>query len=167
MVVEALDAWSREAVGPGLRRVPAGSLHVTLAFLGEQPDEEAPAIGAAVAACAHPVAGLRLGAPVWLPPRRPGVLALDVVDEDGACARLQASVAGRLTAIGACEEEHRAFRPHVTVARTRRGAAIDRGPVPPAPDVGPFAGASLTLYRSVLGAPGARYEALTRVALGP
>ena len=51
-VVEALDGWAREVVRAreGLRQVPAASLHLTLAFLGERPDEEVEAIGAAVLA---------------------------------------------------------------------------------------------------------------------
>ena len=127
-MVAALDRWAAEAAGEGLRRVPAASLHVTLAFLGERPDAEADALGAAVAGAASPVGGLRVGAPAWLPPRRPGVLAVDLVDGDGACARLQAAVATALADLGAFRPERRPFRPHVTVARVRRGARPERGP---------------------------------------
>jgi len=167
-VVEALDGWAQEVVrdGDGLRRVPAASLHLTLAFLGERPEEEVEAIGAAVLGCASPVPGLALGAPAWLPARRPGVLAIDVVDGEGACARLQAAVSAALVALGACAPDRRRFRPHVTVARVRRGARVDGRSVAPGPAVGPFAGAALTVYRSRLGAPGARYEALARADLG-
>ena len=167
-MVAALDRWAAEAAGEGLRRVPAASLHVTLAFLGERPDAEAEALGAAVAAAASSVSGLRLGAPAWLPPRRPGVLAVDLEDGDGACARVQAAVATVLVDRGAFTPERRAFRPHVTVARVRRGARLEREPSLPAPPAGgPFAATALTLFRSRLGAGPARYEALTRVLLGP
>lgn len=151
----------------GLRAVPATSLHLTLAFLGERPEEEVEAIGAAVLASAAPVPALRLGEPAWLPSlRRPGVLAVDVVDGEGACSRLQAAVSAALVGLGVLEPERRRFRPHVTVARVRRGARVDRRLVPDRPAVGAFAGAALTVYRSRLGAPGARYDALARAELG-
>ncbi|HWT95146.1 MAG TPA: 2'-5' RNA ligase family protein, partial [Solirubrobacteraceae bacterium] len=51
-VVAALSAWAGAAERPGLRILPAASLHVTLAFLGERPDGEADAIGSAVLAAA-------------------------------------------------------------------------------------------------------------------
>ena len=109
-VVDALDGWAREAVRdrPGLRAVPAASLHVTLAFLGERPGEEVPAIGATVLACATPVPDLALAAPAWLPPRRPGVLAVDVDDGQGACAQLQRAVVAALAGLGALTPERRA-----------------------------------------------------------
>ena len=169
-VVEALDGWGRTAVAARpqvLRAVPAASLHLTLAFLGERPEEEVEAIGAAVLGCADAVPGLALGAPAWLPPRRPGVLAVDVVDPAGACGRLQGAVSAALVALGACSPERRPFRPHVTVARVRRGARVDRGALPPGPVAEPFSGTALTVYRSLLGPSGARYEPLARARLVP
>jgi 2'-5' RNA ligase len=62
------------------------------------------------------------------------------------------------------EPERRRFRPHVTVARVRHGAAPRRGGLPDAPKAD-FAGEALVLYRSYLGGGPARYEALERVAL--
>lgn len=165
-MVVALDRWAAEAAGDGLRRVPAASLHVTLAFLGERREEEAEAVGDAVAASAAPVAGLGFGERAWLPPRRPGVLAVDLVDGDGACGRVQAAVAAALVKLGAFAPERRQFRPHVTVARVRRGARPDPAArLPALPDQDPFAATALTLYRSVLGGRAARYDALRRVTL--
>ena len=112
--------------------LPAESLHVTLAFLGERPDEEAEAIGEAVAACA------RAGAAGCGSASRRGwaaasALALDLVDGAGrvrgAAGRC---VAEALAALGAYEPEQRPFRPHVTVARVRRGARVARGAARPA-----------------------------------
>jgi RNA 2',3'-cyclic 3'-phosphodiesterase len=162
-VVEALVRWARAAEQPGLRLLPAESLHVTLAFLGERPDEEAGEIGAAVLACATPVPELRLGEPAWL--GRGSALSLDLVDGAGACAALQGCVSDALAALGAYTPELRPFRPHVTVARVRRGARISRGKVPPPPDVGSFSGTALTLFRSALSPKGARYRALSRADL--
>lgn len=164
-VVDALDAWGAAAARDGLRRVPAASLHLTLAFLGERPEDEVDAIGAALGACATPVRGLCLGAAAWLPPRRPGVLAVDIADGEGACRALQAAVSGALVGLGVFTPERRSFRPHVTVARVRRGARVDQRPLPDLAPIAPFAGTALTLYRSRLGAPGARYEPLVRTVL--
>ena len=163
-VVDTLAGWARSAARDGLRLVPPESLHVTLAFLGERPDDEAEAIGAAVRDVAASVPGLALAAPAWLPPRRPGVLAVDLVDAGGACARIQAAVSAKLVALDVFTPETRPFRPHVTVARVRRGARVAKN-VPEVPDAGTFAATSLTLYRSLLGPQGARYDALARTDL--
>jgi 2'-5' RNA ligase len=140
--------------------VPRESLHVTLAFLGEQPDPDA--IAAAVGAIAPRPVPLALAAPAWLPPRRPRVLALDLHDPSGACARLQAEVSEALRSV--YTPEKRAFRPHVTVARVRKGARVDTA-MPAAPARRTFAAAALTLYRSRLSPHGARYEAVARTPL--
>ena len=162
-VVQGLVRWARAAEQPGLRLLPTESLHVTLAFLGERPDEEAEPIADAVRATAAPVPGLSLAEAAWLPPRRPGVLAVDLAD-DGACARLQQAVAAALAGLGAYTPERRPFRPHVTVARVRKGARVDRS-VPPIPDSGTFAAPAVTLYRSRLSPKGASYAALARIPL--
>jgi 2'-5' RNA ligase len=145
--------------------VPAESLHVTLCFLGTRPVDEAAAIGAAVVGCAAPVPGLGLRAAAWLPRRRPGVLAIDLDDAQGACAALQRSLARSLAALGAYEPGRRRFRPHVTVARVRRGARVEDPAVPVLPALPAFAGAAVTLFRSELAPGGARYEALARAVL--
>ena len=158
----ALEGWGRACERPGLRLLPAASLHVTLAFLGARPDDEAPAIAEAVTACAAPVPGLRTGGAAWL--GRGGALAADLEDPGGACAALQARVSAALVALGAYAPEERAFRPHVTVARVRKGARVSRS-VPDPPALGPFAGAGLTLFESHLSPKGARYSRVARADL--
>ncbi len=162
----ALDAWSAQALGDReeLRRVPLESLHVTLCFLGSRPEEEVEEIAAAALACAAPVPELRAAPPAWLPPRQPRVLAVDLEDVDGACGRLQACVSEALAALGAYEPERRAFRPHVTVARVRKGQRARRSLLEP-PAIPPFPGHALTLFASRLSPGGARYEALARATL--
>jgi RNA 2',3'-cyclic 3'-phosphodiesterase len=172
-----LAAWERE-----LRPVPVAALHVTLCFLGSLPLDDADAIGAAVVRAvtvggAHssgvgaggpPVGGLALGAPLWLPRRRPHALTLALADRDGALGRLQGELAAALAAGGWFDAEERPFLPHVTVARVRRSGdprALARQELAEPPPLA-FAGEAVALYRSHLGRGGARYEALTRVALG-
>jgi 2'-5' RNA ligase len=161
---DALVAWRpRDAA---LRPVAPEALHVTLAFLGARDEAEAPAIGALLGPLARPVRSLALGEPIWLPPRRPGVLAVRVADGDGALGSLQVDVAGALGRAGVFAPERRAFLAHVTVARVRRGVTVAaearRAGGPPAV---PFAAPAVTLYRSHLSPRGARYEPVTRVAL--
>jgi 2'-5' RNA ligase len=144
--------------------VRAEGLHVTLVFLGHRPEDQVEPIGAAVVAAAAPVGELAVGAPAWLPPRRPRVLAVDLEDPSGACTALQARVAEVLVRVAGHEPEARPFRPHVTVARVRGGERVR--PVelePPAPLR--FRPSALVLYRSRLERGGARYEPVARVAL--
>lgn len=165
-VREELASFGRAAADADsvLRPVPADGLHVTLAFLGHRPLDEIEPAAAAVRACAAPVDSLSLGAPLWLSPRRPHVLTVEIRDGDGALGRLQAAVAGALADAVGFEPERRRFRPHVTVARVRRGGAPRTTGLPAAPSAA-FAGEALTLYRSYLGGRPVRYEAVERVVL--
>jgi 2'-5' RNA ligase len=169
-----LVRWARTAarttVGDGrlgLRVLGAATLHLTLMFLGERPLVEVGDLAAAIAEAAdearRPV--LETGAPVWLPPRSPRALAIEVRDEDGELERLQRGVARRLEAITG-EAPPRRFRAHITVARTRgrEGGGAGAGVLPPTPRLG-FSAGEVLLYRSYLEPDGARYEALASAAL--
>jgi RNA 2',3'-cyclic 3'-phosphodiesterase len=161
-----LAAWGARVTGDrdGLRPLDVDALHVTLCFLGWREASEVEAIGQAVLPCAGPAPELGIGAPAWLPPRRPGVLVVDLEDLAHTLVGLQRRVSDALVAAVGYEPERRAFRPHVTVARVRRRARL-RPFALAAPDVAPFAGRALTLYRSCLGPAGARYDPLASVAL--
>lgn len=164
----SLSAWGAELgalTGAGLRVVGPDSLHVTLCFLGSVPAEQAETIGQACEAVrGHAVGELCGGRVLWLPPRRPRVLALALEDPQGALAAVQRELAKRLAAIGVFRAEARAFRPHVTVARVARGARVRAVEMPATPPVR-FAAERIVLYRSHLGAGPARYESLHRVEL--
>ncbi|HYI98592.1 MAG TPA: RNA 2',3'-cyclic phosphodiesterase [Thermoleophilaceae bacterium] len=163
-----LAAWAEDALhgDAALRLVPSEGLHVTLAFLGSR---DASAVGEIAAATASAVAGtaaplLEAGELAPLPRRRPRVIALDLIDPDGRVAALQSAVGAALAEAAAYEPESRRFRPHVTVARVRKGAH----PAPRAPlraPLPPFAATEVVLYRSELGPGGARYTALSATAL--
>jgi 2'-5' RNA ligase len=154
--------------GAGLRPVEHDQLHVTLCFLGLCQPESVEAIGRACSVLrSSGRALLRLGDAVWLPRRHPGVLAVAVADLDGGLARTQATLAQALAQIGAYREEARAFLPHVTVARVRRGQQVRAANVGRPPLVG-FEAERVTLYRSIIGPPtpsGTRYEGLHEVEL--
>jgi 2'-5' RNA ligase len=181
-VREELAAWARAAAaalsrerrsgnGPPLRLLDVDGLHVTLCFLGNRPVEEIDAIAAAVQSCSTPAAELSLGAPLWLPPRRPRALAAEVRDHDGRLARLHGALREALGRAIGLEAERRRFRAHVTVARVRggrRARARDPGPgaepLPATPQLS-FTAESAVLYRSRLSRAGATYEPLLECPL--
>ena len=161
--------WQREALKrvPELRGVVPEALHVTLCFIGWRELGELDTIGGAVTAAAAAVPGVALDGPVWLPRRRPRVLALGIDDSESACLRLQEAVSAALVRGRWFEPERRPFFPHVTVGRMRAGTgrAPASRPLPEAPAPLRFAGAALTLYRSRPTAGGATYEPLARAVL--
>ena len=165
-----LVAWARSALaGPArhaVRLLEADLMHVTLCFLGSRPVEEIDAIAGAVAALDAEPCEVALGAPVWLPPRRPRALAIELSDEEGALSDLQGAVVGELERSVDWQPERRRFRPHVTVARVRGGALVDsRASLPATPALhAPIA--TVSLLRSWLSPAGARYEALATCELG-
>lgn len=166
-VRSALESWSREHVGatPGVRRVEPESLHVTLCFLGSRHAAEIDAIARACGAVSGLApAALTLEAARWLPPRRPRVLTVTLVDARDRLAAVKATLTGALAGGGFYEPETRPFLAHVTVARVQREGRPRREELP-APEALQFTGDTVTLYRSHLGGGPARYEALTRVAL--
>jgi len=160
----ALAAF-RDRADPGIwRPLRDEALHLTLAFLGHRPEEDAATVRAVLSTAAAAAPPLALGEGLLLPPRRARVLCASVLDEGGGLGALQRRVVAGLVAAGVYEAEKRPYRPHVTVARLRPGARAPReaggGPEPVA-----FRGGPLTLFRSRLGRGGASYEALARVAL--
>jgi 2'-5' RNA ligase len=164
-VLEALLAWREPLLREvdGLRAVPRASLHVTLAFIGWKPEASIAPLAELVEGCAAGaggVAGLALDEPLWLPRRRPRVLAVALEDRHGRLAALQARLVERLVADGWYEPEARPYLPHVTVARVRRGAAVQAREVPAPPSLA-FDGAAVVLYRSRLSPGGADYEPLS------
>jgi 2'-5' RNA ligase len=183
-VCEELAAWARTAVrGLGVRGGGGSAsvrvldpelLHVTLCFLGNRPVEEIAAIGAALEECwpisdRLPVGELSIGAPLWLPPRRPRALAVEVRDDpDGGLAALHGALAEALARVCGFHEQRRRFRAHVTLARMREGPrGSGGGRVLPATPALSFIPASIVLYRSWLSPAGASYEALVTRTLIP
>lgn len=156
-------------------------MHVTLCFLGARPVGELETIAATVEEQAPDACELQIGAPLWLPPHNPRLLALAVHDRAGDLARLHANVRDALAGAIGWQPEHRRFRAHVTVARFGRGG--DRGrrgrrrhaeggaesgavelALPPSPQL-TFRPRELVLYRSLLSPRGASYEAIATRAL--
>ncbi len=185
-VCEELGAWARRVASTvrtsgssrgTLRLLDARSLHLTLCFLGSRPVGEIDTLASSLAPGAGAACELSIGAPLWLPSRRPQALAVEIHDRSGELARAQQRVSEALAGVSTWLPERRRFRPHVTVARVRRGArrgrrsgagALDTGAkpsggeqqlLPPTPRLS-FAPQSIALYRSWLGPEGASYEEL-------
>lgn len=171
-VCEELAAWGRiAAAGLGLRTARGGrrplrllepeSLHLTLCFLGSRPVAEIDTIAAALGSGAASVGELSVGAPLWLPPRRPRALAVEVHDAAGELAALQGEVSRAIAAVCDWEPERRRFRAHITLARLGAGVRWRSGePEPRLPSTPPirFTPPALILYRSWLSRSGASYE---------
>jgi RNA 2',3'-cyclic 3'-phosphodiesterase len=178
-VCERLAAWAREAMtasglridGGALRLLEAQALHLTLCFLGERPAQEVDAIDAALEACAVGVGELSIGAPLWLPPKRPRTLAVEVHDRAGELGGLHDALARAIAQATSWEPQRRRFRGHITLARLRgrgRGASAlaAHGSLPATPRLR-FEPEALTLYRSTLAPGGSIYEPLARSRLLP
>lgn len=185
-VRRALAAWARSAARAGdrgicpnasLRVLDPELLHVTLCFLGNRPAGEIEALAAQLSVCEGAPGELSLGAPLWLPSRRPRALAVELHDEDGRLARLQAQMMGAMQEAGGWQARrgasgdrgattaHRRFHPHVTVARMGRGAIRLERVLPPTPSLS-FVPSELVLYRSWLSPAGASYEAVASHPIG-
>jgi 2'-5' RNA ligase len=172
-VRSALGAWGKQALSdPALRRVPAENLHITLAFLGQRPEEEIERIAAIVGESVGPAPLVELLDPVQRPPRgRTRLFALPAVSPGAEI--LQAGLQERLLAAGLYEPEKRAFWPHLTLARVRGEGRGSRRPMAvrnPPKDLPrileeAFYGVRMTLYRSVLQPSGARYVPLAQIEL--
>ena len=163
-----IAAWRDELVEgrSDLRPVRADALHVTLAFLGWQEAAEAPAIAEAafggLPGLSAPV--LRAAGVKPIPPRGgPRLFALDLEDPEGACLAVQQAVAGGL--VDFYEPEKRAFWPHVTLARVKKGVRRAAPLEGPPLSSEPFSAGEVVLYRSILRPDGARYEPQAKRAL--
>jgi 2'-5' RNA ligase len=160
--VERLVAWGSDELGsvPGARIVPAGHLHVTLAFLGHRSVGELEAILRALREAAVEAERPRLELRGYRETRSVGMLTFD--DEGGRAAALADDLQERLAGLGVYERERRRWLPHVTVLRFRQRPRLR----PALPDLGPFVPSDAAAYLSRLRPGGAQYEVLESVPVG-
>ncbi|APY87673.1 RNA 2',3'-cyclic phosphodiesterase [Streptomyces alfalfae] len=162
----------RELPGSGaLRWTARESWHFTLAFLGEVDEAAVPGLTARLGRAAHrtPPFSLALRGGGHFGDRALWVGAAGGAPELRLLARRTEAAARKA---GLAVEEHRAYRPHLTLARGRGGTEL--GPYADALDAfrgAPWTVRELTLVRSELprsGVPGERprYEVLGRRPLG-
>lgn len=155
-----------------LKPVAPENIHVTLKFLGDQPEDLIPMIEKTLEKLSEPlfpfeVECARMGA--FPGPGRPRIIWAGL-DEESAevLGLLQKALERDLEELGV-EREHRPFHPHVTLARVKSRAAPDFGEI-----LKPYEAVSfgrsfikdLVLFESHLGEKGPRYEVLHRFSLG-
>jgi 2'-5' RNA ligase len=157
--------------GGRIRWVQLEGLHLTLRFLGPTMADRVPDVEAALdrAAAGEAAFEVRLaGAGAFPSADRPRALWLGIQEGSAALGRLATGLEAGLRVAGWAVET-RAYRPHLTIARTdgvRAGpaaaAALERAAADL--DAG-FTAGSVVLYRSHLGSGPARYEALREARL--
>jgi len=161
----AIAALTRLQTGLPLGRpVAPENLHLTLAFLGDQPDAALEALHEELERLAVPPFSLRFTGLGTFGGLRPRLVFADVAADPGLMT-LQAEITRALRRAGLVPPKER-FHPHVTLARLKTGGPreaealrgfIARFGETPLPEV-PVAG--FGLYRSTLHPKGARYDLL-------
>ena len=163
----ALARWGRDACAadPALRPVAEAALHVTVHFLGERPAADIEALRAVIAAAPATATPLAGAGALWLAPRRPHVLTLALEDIAGSLGALHRRLGPALeAATPGWSRETRPLRPHVTVARVRRGTHPRLKALAEPPELSCEATA-VVLLQSRLSPAGAVYDALERRSL--
>ncbi len=152
------------------RPVAPAQLHVTLAFLGDQPDDRLEALHDGLCAIRMAPVLVQITGMGVFGGDKPRLIIADVAPDPGLLA-LQQAVAGAARQAG-IRLERRRFHPHITLARINgRLSAPEMGALHGV--MAAHAGAQaqglvpeFTLYRSDLGPKGARYDSLASYPLG-
>ena len=172
-VAGAVLAQLRTADLPGWRWVEPSGLHLTLRFLGETPPDRVCAAAEAMrraAAASEPVSLALAGADTF-GGKRPRVLWLGLGGELDALQLLAKRLNEELSGAGWEALEGR-LRPHITLARARRGASASQAAAARRAAERIEAGGArfevgtLDLMRSRLTPQGARYTVLSSARLG-
>jgi RNA 2',3'-cyclic 3'-phosphodiesterase len=157
--VAQVGVWQERWLRGG-RLVPAGNLHLTLAFLGSRPATAVAAVAEALGAAAARTGDVRLVLRGYRETRSVGMLRFD--DERGEAGALAARLADSLEALGLARPAARAWSPHLTVLRFAARPRLE----PPLPELGVVSPSDAAVYSSALRPDGARYEVLEAMALG-
>lgn len=111
---------SLAGLGRAVRAVKPETLHVTLKFLGDTPEEQVPAIAGAADAVAARFSRFTLrlvGLGAFPPERRPSVVWVGIHDAEPLC-RLATELDAAMQPLGFSPED-RPFQPHLTLARVK------------------------------------------------
>ena len=171
------------ATAPDARWIGAESLHVTLKFIGEQPDAAVPQVEAALKTIESESFPLRLRGTGFFPTPRAARVFWIGIEAEKALSRLAKKIDQSLARVGVPKEE-RAFSPHLTLARTRSGSGAparrkdDKAThqfirlqqflaTHPTPDFGTMTAREFFLYRSQLSSKGSQYTKIARFELRP
>ena len=175
LALDLPDRWRRDlddarrrwlGADPGWRLPAIDSVHLTLRFLGEV---EATVDTGARAAWAEavgslPVFDLRLTGFGTFPDRGQPRIFWAGVDGGASLQGLASALESSARSLGFAAED-RGFRPHLTLARARRGHRVRSPRAERLLDTASFPVEEVILFRSVLDPAGARYTALDRFVL--
>lgn len=109
-------------IGAPVRRVAVDQLHLTLAFLGSIPEKEGRCVAAALPSLVAPLPALTAGRVECWPSVASPRLVVAVFEPMQALTDLAARVCALVTGLGLPVDDHRPFRPHITLARLPRNA---------------------------------------------
>ena len=166
---------------PDARWVRDESLHVTLKFIGELPDEKIEALKASLAGISAGASEIHFRGYGFFPTPKSARVFWAGMEAGPELAALAAAIDEKMPALGIAKEE-RAFSPHLTLARSAGGSGSPRfrkgdGPnrtfqylqeklaALPTPEFGTMTPREFFLYQSQLSPKGSKYTKLARFAL--
>ena len=104
------------------RHTPAAKLHLTMAFLGQQPVAALPVLLDILEAVPKPFPPLRLEVDCYGYFAKPRIAWAGMSEPPAALLAMQADLMARLESAGFSAATHGAFKPHITLARDARSA---------------------------------------------
>jgi len=167
------------ALAPDVRWVTAESLHVTLKFIGEKPEELLDQIRESLASISAPSFSVAFRGCGFFPTPMAARVFWIGIEADAALAKLAGQIDDGLAELE-IPKETRAFSPHLTLARAGSGAPqrkkrdqanqrfarlAQKLSEIPAPDFGTMTARDFFLYRSHVSSRGSRYEKIARFEL--
>jgi 2'-5' RNA ligase len=168
---------------PDARWVKPESLHVTLKFIGEQPDASIANIKPSLANVSSTTSEIQFRGYGFFPTAKSARVFWVGMEAGPQLATLAAAIDDNLAALGIAKED-RPFSPHLTLARSAGGSGSPRwhkGDKPnrsfqhlqeklaalPAPEFGTMTPHEFFLYQSQLSPKGSKYTKLARFELQP
>jgi 2'-5' RNA ligase len=162
------------------RWVRPDSLHVTLKFIGEQPESQLEALGRVLSAIHSAPVKIHFRGYGFFPTPKSARVFWIGLEAGPLLASLAGAVDGALSSLGIAKEE-RAFSPHLTLARASGGPGApgrhrsdgssstfahlqEKLLAWPSPDFGTMTAREFFLYQSQLSPKGSRYAKLARFA---
>ena len=166
---------------PDAHWVKPESLHVTLKFIGEQPDEAVEKIKQALTDVTAATTEIKFHGYGFFPTPKSARVFWIGMESGPQLTQLAAAIDERMANLG-IKKEDRAFSPHLTLARAPGGSGSPRwrkgdGPnrafsylqeklsAIPIPEFGTMTSREFFLYQSQLSPKGSRYTKLARFAL--
>lgn len=166
---------------PDARWVKPESLHVTLKFIGEQPDAAVEKIKKELATVSAGTIEINFSGYGFFPTAKSPRVFWIGMEAGSALAKLAAAIDDKMASLGIAKED-RAFSPHLTLARGSGGSGSPRwhkgdGPnrafsylqeklsALPIPEFGTMTPREFFLYQSQLSPKGSTYTKLARFSL--